>query len=135
MIAPSQTSTLLFDIDGTLAQLSNFDADLTKITPKRDILQIAKAAQNVGKMAIVTARPESSRKDTETWIKAQGLDPKFLLMRGTGDTRPDFEVRVDQVRELMKKLGNNVILYDDKLSNCRAVEKALGVICIHISQK
>jgi hypothetical protein len=127
-------SILIFDIDGTLAKKENFDVPLPEIDPKRDILGIALTAQKpkMGRMAIVTARPEAVRQDTEEWVRKHKLKPEFLLMRKEGDLRPDYEVRVDQVRELIKKMGGNVILYDDKLSNCKAVEKALGVTCIHV---
>jgi hypothetical protein len=128
-------SILVFDIDGTLAKKEDFGSmDLVSIPAKDNIVRIAKAAQrpDMGRMAIVTARPESSRKGTEAWVKKHGLKPEFLLMRGEGDSRPDFEVRVDQVRSLMKRMGNNIILYDDKQSNCEAVRKALGITCNHI---
>lgn len=125
-----------FDIDGTLAQKGDF-SDLLNIPAKESVVKIAKAMSKMSgsKMAVVTARPEESRKETEEWLRKQGLRPQFLLMRGKGDVRPDYEVRVDQVREVIKRLGKaggNVILYDDKMSNCKAVEKALGVTCIHI---
>lgn len=127
-------SILIFDIDGTLARNDDPEAPLLEMKPKRSIMGIALAAQKpeMGRFAIVTARPESVRQDTEQWVRKHNLKPEFLLMREPGDTRPDYEVRVDQVREIMKKMGSNVILYDDKLSNCKSVEKALGVTCIHV---
>lgn len=127
-------SILIFDIDGTLAKKGNFYGNLRELPPKMNIVRIALAAQKpgMGRMAIVTARPESDRNDTEAWVKKQGLKPEYLLMRREGDTRPDYEVRVDQVKNLMKKMGANVTLYDDKESNCKAVKKSLGVNCIHI---
>lgn len=127
----------IFDIDGTLAKKEGSYDNLVNIPPKEQVVKIAKAIVKAGggKMAIVTARPEESREDTEAWLGKQGLKPEFLLMRKEGDVRPDYEVRVDQVKEVMKrlgKMGGNTILYDDKVSNCKAVEKALGITCIHI---
>lgn len=130
----SKTVILVFDIDGTLAQHEAGNNPLDKFIPKERMVQLAKYAQRpeVGRMAIVTARPEASRALTEKWIREQGLVPEFVLMRAEGDTRPDSEVRVDQVKECQRRLGNGLILYDDKLPNCKAVEAALGVPCIHI---
>lgn len=126
----------VFDIDGTLAKKGNF-GDLLSIPPKEQVIKIAKAIAKLkgSKMAIVTARPSESRGDTEAWLKKHGLKPEFFLTRKEGDVRPDHEVRVDQVKEVMRKLGKtggNTILYDDKITNCKAVEKALGITCIHI---
>ena len=127
-------STLIFDIDGTLAKKGDFSGSLRELAPKMGIVKIALAAQKpqMGRMAIVTARPEFDREDTEAWVRKHGLKPEYLLMRKNGDSRPDHEVRVDQVKELTKKMGGNVILYDDKESNCKAVKKSLGVNCVHV---
>lgn len=127
----------VFDIDGTLAKKDGGYDNLLSIPPKDSVVKIAKAISKMpgSKMAIVTARPEESRADTEAWLRKHGLKPEFLLLRKEGDVRPDHEVRVDQVKEVIKRLGKtggNVILYDDKMSNCRAVEKALGINCIHM---
>lgn len=119
---------LIFDIDGTLAY-NDTDRSIRDFPPIKEVLRIALAAQNSNKtkMAIVTARPESSRKDTEMWLKRQGLEPEILLMRGKDDFRPDYEVRVDQVEKVMKEMGGNAVLYDDKLSNCREVKEKLKI--------
>lgn len=127
-------SILVFDIDGTLAKKGDGYSNLRDLQPKVSIVSIALAAQKpgMGRMAIVTARPEKNRSDTEAWVKKQGLRPEYLLMRKDSDPRPDYDVRVDQVREIMKKMGDNVTLYDDKESNCKAVKKSLGVNCVHV---
>ena len=115
----------IFDIDGTLASKDYPYASVTSIPPIRETVRVALAAQRSSKsrMVIITARPEYMRKDTEVWIKKQGLKPEFLLMRSDRDMRPDPEVRVDQVEEVMRRLGDNVVLYEDKESNCKAVRK------------
>lgn len=121
--------TFIFDIDGTLASKSYPDVSTSKLPPIKETLKVALAAQksNRSKMVIITARPESLRKVTEAWVKNLGLKPEFLLMRGEKDFRPDYEVRVDQVRKVMKTLGKNVVLYDDKTTNCRAVRNKLKI--------
>lgn len=134
MVKKSKNVILVFDIDGTLAEYENEGKSLDGFAPKERTVQLAKYAQKpeVGRMAIVTARPEASRALTEKWVRKQGLKPEFLLMRAEGDARPDSEVRVDQVKECQRRLGKDLILYDDKLPNCKAVEAALGVPCIHV---
>ena len=119
----------IFDIDGTLADKSQSDLPIKSFPAINEVLKIALAAQKSDKsrMAIVTARPEVARKDTETWIKKQGLKPEILLMRSNDDFRPDHKVRVDQVREVMDKMGKKAVLYDDKPANCRAVKEKLKI--------
>ena len=127
-------SIFIFDIDGTLASKDGPYLPMGEMAPKKGIVKIALAAQKpeMGRMAIVTARPESARGVTESWVEEHGLKPEFLLMRKTGDDRPDYDVRVDQVKELIGKMGKNATLYDDKASNCKEVEKRLGIHCVHI---
>lgn len=121
--------TFIFDIDGTLASKEHPNVSTGKLPPVKKVLKIALAAQksNRSKMVIITARPESLRGITEAWVKRLGLKPEFLLMRASGDFRPDYEVRVDQVRKVMKTLGKNVVLYDDKTTNCKAVRNKLKI--------
>jgi acyl-CoA synthetase (AMP-forming)/AMP-acid ligase II len=118
----------IFDIDGTLAY-NDSEGEMKTFPPIKEVLKIAISAQKSGKsrVAIVTARPEVSRQDTEEWVRKQGLKPELLLMRANDDFRPDHEVRVDQVEQVMKKLGSNAVLYDDKLPNCNAVKSKLKI--------
>lgn len=127
---------VIFDIDGTLASKEFPSYPLTKIPPIKNVLKIALAAQKSDKsrMAIVTARPEIYRKETEKWVRDQGLSPELLLMRANSDRRPDPDVRVDQVRKVMSALGKNAVLYDDKADNCRAVKGKVGIPVKHVSR-
>jgi hypothetical protein len=129
MVIKREGLTFIFDIDGTLASKGYSNVSTGKLPPIRKTLKIALAAQKSdrSKMVIITARPESLREVTESWIKNLGLKPEFLLMRSSKDFRPDYEVRVDQIRKVMKALGKNVVLYDDKATNCKAVRKKLKI--------
>jgi hypothetical protein len=121
-----------FDVDGTLTAKGQGDVSLLEMKPNRKILDLALYYQDLerGVVVITTARDESIRKETEKWLKAQGLRPKHVLMRGKGDPRPDPEVKVEQVNILRKNFGNGITMYDDKPENCKAVREQTGIKCV-----
>jgi uncharacterized HAD superfamily protein len=123
-----------FDVDGTLTEPGQTSANILDMAPNRKILDLALFYQKPeqGTIVITTARDESIRKQTETWLKGQGLKPKHVLMRGKGDPRPDPEVKVEQISILMKNFGDNITMYDDKPENCKAVREQTGVRCINV---
>lgn len=128
--------TYIFDIDGTLTS-QRYENDLVlKLAPNWPILGIALSlySSDPGKVVIVTARPSYLRNDTMNWLRNYGIVPEFLYMRNEGDCRPDHEVRVDQVREVMRIAGSKVVLVDDKISNCLHVRGFLGVPYIHVKE-
>ena len=126
----------IFDVDGTLTS-QRYENDLVlELAPNPPILGIAQSlfASQRGRVAVVTARPYYLRSDTTRWLQKHGLNPEVLLMRKEGDTRPDHEVRVDQVREIMELMGPNVVLFDDKLANCLHVRGLLKVPYIQVKE-
>lgn len=123
-----------FDVDGTLTAKGQDNVPLMQLKPNPKILDLALFFQNPdkGTIVITTARDEGIRKQTEAWLKAHGLKPKHVLMRGKGDPRPDPEVKVEQVNVLRKNFGDNITMYDDKPENCRAVRSKTGIKCIQV---
>jgi len=124
--------TYIFDIDHTLtAQSFEDEREITTLKPNEPILRIAQSMSKTQGFAIVTARPEYLRAGTLEWLNTHNLGPDILLFRDNTDVRPDFMVRVDQVKRVMREFGNNVILFDDRPDNCKEVGK-LGVPCVHV---
>lgn len=132
----SPSITYVFDIDGTLTAERYVNDNVKDLRPNWVIVNLARSLGfvNTGGFAVVTARPEYLRPDTEVWLEGIGLEPRFLLMRSNFDRRPDESVRVDQVREAQRMAGNKVVLFDDRAENCRAVREELKVPCVYISQ-
>lgn len=126
----------IFDVDGTLTS-QRYENDLVlELAPNKPILGIALSLISSGfaKVAIVTARPHYLRSDTTRWLQKHGINPEVLLTRERGDYRPDHEVRVDQVKEVMRLMGPNVVLLDDKLANCLHVRGLLKVPYIQVKE-
>lgn len=102
-------SCVIFDIDGTLAIHNNrgpFEYekcindipceevktllwDIEESVPSRDII-------------ICSGRPETFRKQTEAWLNKNDLVPAKLYMRKENDFRPDYIVKSEMWREILK---------------------------------
>jgi uncharacterized HAD superfamily protein len=99
-----------FDIDGTLSE-GTFSPD-SETLPRLHVLKTLRMLRRAGiKIMVVTARPESYRETTETWLRRHAIPYHTLRMRARGDNRPDPELRAEQTR------GASV-LFDDRLDNC-----------------
>lgn len=61
----------------------------------------------------LTGRPERNRKLTETWLAAQGLPDRPLLMRRDRDFRPAREAKREQLRRLRAERDIAVVVDDD----------------------
>jgi hypothetical protein len=126
----------IFDVDGTLTS-QRYENDLVlELAPNPPVLGIALSlsSSNIARVAVVTARPHYLRADTTRWLQKHGLNPEVLLMRSKGDDRPDHEVRVDQVKQVMDLMGPNVVLLDDKISNCLHVRGLLNIPYIRVKE-
>lgn len=137
MLSVKNPAVYAFDVDGTLVKPGqDAFADLD-LKPNQKILDLALFFQkpDQGIVVITTARDESIRRQTEAWLKKHGIKPKHVLMRAKGDTRPDPEIKVEQINILRKNYGDKITMYDDKPENCKAVREKTGVSCIHVKDK
>lgn len=104
----NRLNAFVFDVDGTLADHTERFQHL-KETPKNwkdykakvhldkpimPIIRILKALEDAGYYTILlTGRSEEQRVETEKWFHAHEIYYSFMLMRSTGDFRPDMEVK------------------------------------------
>lgn len=123
-----------FDVDRTLAYPDE-SRDLTSYLPIPDIVNLAISFQRAPDSGVVvtTARPESARRETEEWSQINGILPLVVLMRGKGDQRDDKFVRIDQINRVKDLFQCEVFLYDDKITNCQAVELETGTPCVLVN--
>lgn len=83
---------------------------------------------NDAKLILVSARPETYRKETEEWLARNGVVYEFLIMREENDKRDDTEVKSDIYDKFLKNLRVCVV-FDDRPKVIRMWrEKGLEVI-------
>ena len=61
----------------------------------------------------LTGRPESLRRDTETWLERHGIGGHPIEMRGRSDRRPAAHVKVERLRRLTRGRVVAVVVDDD----------------------
>lgn len=136
---------VVVDMDGTIADASRREAkflrrkkkdwpgffrDMEKDPPIKEILARVHELADKHDIVILTGRPEKYRPQTESWLKEHKVKPVEVLMRRTGDTRPDFEAKSELMRDLLDRRKVRMAL-DDREPVC-AQYAALGVKCIVI---
>jgi len=138
---------VLCDIDGTIASVDHrrhhvadpnnknwkaFFEEMVNDKPRSEVLDIVMQYEEDGyDIIFVTARPEGYRKQTEAWIEEtfKGYKVhKAIIMRRSGDTRPDTEVKEQMYETYFKDQPIKAVI-DDRPSVIRMWQsKGLRVI-------
>ncbi len=127
--------SIIFDIDGTLANIShrlhfvnngkkNWEAFFKGIPHDEPIPELIELVIDLMSSAqkpilFATGRPESTRTDTTSWLTKNGIDVDFsarLFMRKNGDRRSDVIVKFEMI-SMMKQAGYRpTLIFDDRQS-------------------
>jgi hypothetical protein len=100
--------------------------DLPRLDVYDDALDLAIAEG--GELIFVSARPEDYREQTEEWLRYYGMDHFHMIMRPSGDKRPDTEVK-EGIYEKYLKHYEIIRVFDDRPSVIRMWEsKGLEVM-------
>lgn len=126
------TNAVIFDIDGTLANIDHrlhhlyggspdrwtafFSAmdDDAIVEPIRELLWCVRDAGK--KVVLCSGRPDNYREKTEKWLAVNGVEYDALYMRQEGDTRADHVVKAQLLRELREDGYDPFIVVDDRQS-------------------
>lgn len=117
----------IFDIDGTLADLSHRLHHIQK-QPKdwpsffgaclddRPIPHIVELANSLPlPIVCVSGRPDDGRIDTDFWLRVKaGVTPAALYMRKAGDRRNDDIVKTELLEQLRADGWEPVMAFDDR---------------------
>ena len=150
----SNRRTYIFDIDGTLADIShrlhfidgkekNWDAffaacvDDEPIQPVIDVcraLGLGFMARDV-RIIYLTGRSDAVRRETQEWLFQKNFLPiGDVIMRKAGDHRPDTQAK----RELMEKIiaeGDTIsAIFEDRPTVCR-VWREMGFTVFQMNDK
>lgn len=128
---------VICDIDGTLAhRVDRSPYDYAKVSEdvKDEFVHFAfaKLAENATRI-IMSGREEWCRKDTESWLKDNGITYHHLYMRATGDQRSDTIVKLEMYERHVKGRYNVRCVLDDRN---RVVEmwRDNGLKCLQVAE-
>lgn len=146
---------VIFDIDGTLADLSHrlhlikrdepdwdaFHAQCVQdhpIFPMRDI--VTALCLSGHRIVFCTSRMERNRENTVDWLRTNGFTTYLvnggrgpvMLMRHDGDRRDDTIVKQEQLRALRQFGFEPTLVFEDR-ARCAAMWRAEGILCCHVA--
>lgn len=123
---------IIFDIDGTVADLShrvhhvqgakkNWLAFMAAISDDKPIEQtvylnkfLYGRSREVGPLYFVSGRSESERLETEAWLAKYGLSYDKLLMRPSGDYRADHIIKREILGQIRAEGYEPWLIFDDR---------------------
>ena len=137
--------TVIFDIDGTLADIEHrrvflandrpdwarFNAAMGEDTPNAPVVNLYRTlwASGVYDLQIVTGRNEAFRKVTETWLTWNDIEFNRVLMRADKDYRPDNIIK-NEILERLKSEGRDIAFAVDDRRQVVDMWRAAGVTCL-----
>ena len=138
----------IFDLDGTLAdgshrvhyiqsapkQWDRFNQECVHDTVIMPTACIAAALWRDGDhVAIITGRTEDVHEQTKDWLRKHFIYYNSLLMRPTGDSRPDTTVKLELYQEVMKMFdGPPLGVFEDRARMVQAWRE-LGLTCYQVA--
>lgn len=128
---PAQ-KTVIFDVDGTLADIDhrrpilerdphdwkNFFDAMGEDTPNAAVVALYQLVWNSDDYlcVIVSGRPESYRTLTEQWLTWNGIPYDRLIMRSTSDQRADHVIKEEILDRLLSEGSEIAFVVDDRKS-------------------
>lgn len=133
----NSTPTVLFDIDGTLANMTDrspFDWHrVEEDEPNEAVISQLRINRAAGHdVVIMSGRDAVSREGTERWLAAHGIEYDRLLMRPAGDTRKDSVVKRELLGEVESGHGPVVGVYDDR-DQVVSMWREVGLPCFQVN--
>ena len=137
--------TVIFDIDGTLADIAHrrgfldgdrpdwfrFNDAMGKDTPNVPVVELYQTLWNSGvyDLQIVTGRNERFRKVTETWLTWNEIPFNRVSMRADKDQRPDNIIK-GEILDMFRKEGRDIAFAVDDRQQVVDMWRENGVLCL-----
>ena len=137
--------TVIFDIDGTLADIRHrreyldsdrpdwrrFNEAMGADTPNAAIVSLYKTLWDSGhyKIEVVTGRNERFRAVTENWFSWNEIPFATITMRPDNDFRPDNELKQDILNGLLAK-GHDIAFAVDDRQQVVDMWRSNGITCM-----
>ncbi len=134
---------ILVDLDGTLASVQwrvhhvtraprdwkAFFADMGSDTPVPWVVDLLRADHGETAKLIVSGRPDEYREVCRVWLERNGVPYDELILRSTGDFRPDHVVKSDLFEREIAPRYDVALVLDDRPSVV-AMWRGLGLYVI-----
>lgn len=132
----SLMDAVIVDIDGTLAEMngrSPFDWDrVDEDFPKRDVIDIVQHLSSSNHIVVMSGRDSICREKTFNWLRNNGVNFNWLIMRPKGSQEKDWKVKKELYIEKVLPYYNVKFVIDDRPQVVRMWRKELGldVMCV-----
>lgn len=137
-------SIVIFDIDGTLADLTHrlhhikngnrdwnrFNENVHLDVPIRPIIALAQKLYQHHIIILASGRGEEVRLPTQKWLKENYVHYHELYMRPAGDYRKDTIIKHEILGQIRLKYGNDIELVVDDRQSVVDMWRANGLICL-----
>jgi len=137
----------IFDLDGTLADLTHrlhfikcdkpdwggfFKAcrDDKPIWPTINTLHYLLRSDVA--ISIVSGRSDIVKTETVAWINSVGIHPYNLYMRKEGDHRPDYQVKLELLKNNPQWHSDSTVVFDDRTQVVNMWRKE-GLTCYQVA--
>ena len=130
---------VLVDIDGTLALRSGrhpFEWERVHTDqPNLPVVNCVRALSNQGfEIVFVTGREELLRDSTTKWLQQHVGVRGRLLMRVTGDHRPDVVVKSEFIKQGAINSNDVLLVLDDRDSVVKMWRAQFGLVCFQVAE-
>ncbi|MCA1696547.1 MAG: AAA family ATPase [Actinobacteria bacterium] len=141
-VAPTGAlQAFLVDLDGTLALFNGRNPyDESRVIddlPNRPVIVTVRALMSQGLHPIfMSGRTDGCREDTEAWLGMHVLGygtPWELHMRAVGDTRPDWQVKLDLFNTHIRDRYGVFLAVDDR-QQVVDLWRSLGITCLQCAE-
>lgn len=137
----------LFDIDGTLADLTHrlhhiqkepkdwngFFEGCADDAPIYHIIRLAEALSFTDDIVFVSGRSDRVRQPTELWLERYGIGGAPLYMRKDGDHRPDNLVKAELLDQIRADGFEPIMAFDDR-DQVVKMWREKGVPCAQVAE-
>lgn len=133
----SRPECVLVDLDGTLALRGNRSPyDYSRVNedePNSPVVTVVLALRKYGlHVLVISGREDSCRDLSETWLKSTlGFTP-VLLMRKSGDSRPDYVIKEELLTDHISDRYRVELVIDDR-QQCVDLWRSLGLTTLQVA--
>lgn len=132
----SRMPAYIFDIDGTIAHMSNrspydwskVDTDSPDLALKEIVSSLDKTVAHI---IYLSGRDGSCKEKTQEWLIANNFPSGYLIMRDAGDQRKDSIVKKEIYQKHIEPFYNVIAVFDDR-NQVVDMWRSLGLKCCQV---